>query len=235
MNNILFQDQDILVIEKPTGVIVNNAATTDNDLTVQTQVKEFIEDTEDPDDSEYTDRGGVVHRIDKDTSGVLLIAKNAGAFKDLQKQFKDRTVEKVYFAIVHGALKENSILVNAPLGRNPNNRFKFAIVHSGKPAETRFEQICYYSWENSTFSLIKAKPKTGRTHQIRVHLTALNCPIVGDPVYLSKKSYEQDQRFISRMLLHAHQISFIHPVTKEKVTITSPLPSEFLIFDPYKI
>ena len=235
MNNILFQDQDILVIEKPFGVIVNNAATTDNDLTVQTQVKDFIEDTEDPDDFEFNDRGGVVHRIDKDTSGVLLIAKNANSFRDLQKQFKERTVEKTYFAVVHGALKEGSVLVNAPIARNPNNRFKFAIVHSGKPAETRLEQVSTYNWEDNIFSLIIAKPKTGRTHQIRVHLTALNCPIVGDPVYLSKKSYEQDQRFVSRMLLHAHQISFIHPTTKEALTITSPLPQEFLVFDSHKV
>ena len=153
-----------MVLEKQVGVIVNNAATTDNELTIHTLVKDYVDDAEDVEDIEYTDRGGIVHRLDKDTSGVLLIARNANSFHDLQKQFKDRTVEKTYYAIVHGALKENNILINAPIARNPNKRFKFAVVHSGKPAETTLEQTATYNWEENTFSLIKASPKTGRTH-----------------------------------------------------------------------
>lgn len=233
MNNldIIFEDSAILVVNKPAGLIVNTSQTS-GDVTLQNLVAATI--VEDPKDvtDEETDfrlRKGIVHRLDKDTSGVLLIAKTEDAFTKIQEQFKAREVEKEYLALAIGPIADDVFEINAPLKRNPRLRFKYAVVADGKDAMTRFEKIKELEIDSDKLTLLKVSPKTGRTHQIRVHLAAFGHPIVGDVIYSSKKQLERWSPFFVRMMLHAHKITFTHPVSGERVTLEAPLPKEFVI------
>lgn len=224
----LYEDKDILVINKESGVVVNTSITSPSN-TLQEALSDVIEKS-DEEDSEFDQRNGIVHRLDKDTSGVLLIAKNKEAFHELQRQFKERIVKKEYLALVMGSLGDEILELNAPIGRHPHVRTKFAIVADGKEAITNFEKVKEIIREGETLTFVKAKPLTGRTHQIRVHLAALNHPIIGDEIYLSSKQYYKWHEMFGRLMLHACKIEIQHPSTNEKMTFEAPLPKQFLDF-----
>jgi 23S rRNA pseudouridine1911/1915/1917 synthase len=168
-----------------------------------------------------------VHRLDKDTSGVLLIAKDERSFKVLQKQFKRHEVGKQYKALVIGEVKDEEFEINAPLKRNPKNRFKFAVVSGGKDALTKGVKLGVGEIEGNKYTLLDIFPKTGRTHQIRVHLAAMGFPIIGDNLYSNKLQLKKWSEFFPRMMLHAQKITFLHPITREEMSFEADLPSEF--------
>ncbi len=222
---VIFEDDDVLIIDKPTGVVVNISETSPEN-TIQNFLNEYLKIDLNA-DSEYVKRSGVVHRLDKDTSGLLAIAKNENAFFALKEQFKTRSVSKEYIAVVYGLLEEKLITVKAPLGRDPKNRLRMAVIKDGRFALTNFETVGNYKSGELDMTVVIAKPLTGRTHQIRVHLSALSHPIMGDPVYIGKKRYLATFDIFKRMMLHAWKLSFDHPVTKERISLESPLPEEF--------
>ncbi|RJR27308.1 RluA family pseudouridine synthase [candidate division WWE3 bacterium] len=230
MNNfeILYENSEVYVINKPAGVVVNRAITHDEE-TIQDFVEENmnLEDPLEDDTSDFTSRSGIVHRLDKDTSGVLLAAKNRKSFEHLQAQFKDRTVSKTYIALVYGQVNDQKIEIKAPIGRNPRHRFKFAVVSEGKYAVTEIDKIKDVVIESMKFTLLTVKPLTGRTHQIRVHLAALKHPVVNDPIYSSRKQLDVTSKFFDRMMLHAKCLTFNDPEDSMPKTVCAPLPDEF--------
>lgn len=225
-NYIIYEDNDLLVVNKPTGWVINRSQTWSQD-TVQDLVEKVVDFSSIDPESDFRKRSGVVHRLDKETSGILLIAKNEESFINLQRQFKRRTINKEYIALVYGKFKEGRIQIDAPIKRNPRNRMKYAVVAGGKVATTDFKLIKVINWEDEHLSLVTAWPKTGRTHQIRVHLAAFNHPIVSDPVYLGKKRFFRSRKSFPRLMLHAYKISFQHPTLNEDLYFEAPLPTEF--------
>lgn len=225
--NIIYEDKHIFVINKPSGLVVNKSNTTKNKT-----LQEIIMESDKfsnlfdgiSEDSIFWKRGGMAHRIDKDTSGVILFAKNQKALISLMDEFKNRRVDKEYVALVYGEISEEIIEIDAPLGRNPVNRVKMAVTEPGRPSLTIIERIKDVSMENIHFTLVRAKPVTGRTHQIRVHLTALNHPVVGDSLYAGKKRNEITKDKYGRLMLHAHKLTIKHPKDGKKVTFEAPLP-----------
>lgn len=248
--SIIYEDDDILIADKPSGVTVNRADTTRNEQTVQDWAEKKIgiknqesrinkikagnsidnnqqEKAWDP-VAEFYNRGGVVHRLDKETSGVLILAKNPEAFVALQKQFKERIVKKIYTALVHGRIVPGEGEVSIPVGRLPWNRMRFGVVPGGRESVTFYKVIAYYqnSRRNEFYSYVEFSPKTGRTHQIRVHAKYLGYPIFSDFLYAGRKTAKKDRKILNRVFLHAAKISFIHPSSGEEAHFESPLPAE---------
>jgi len=226
---IVYQDDFIIVLNKPSGLTVNRSIT-QKDGTLQDYVEskfDFLSKAKASIDSEFVSRSGIVHRLDKDTSGLILVAKDPKSFVNLQSQFREREIVKDYLAVVVGKMSEDNMNVAAPIQRNPQKRMTYAVVAKGKPAETRIARIKELKLEDSIFTLVTASPKTGRTHQIRVHLFALNIPVACDRVYSSKKQFELSSLYFNRLMLHAYKISFIHPKTKHVVDFTCPPSKEF--------
>jgi 23S rRNA pseudouridine1911/1915/1917 synthase len=224
---IIFEDEDFLILDKPSGVTVNKAETTKNQFTVQDFLEEKFKDNQAwlgaDRTSDFYLRAGFVHRIDKETSGILLVAKNPKAFENLQAQFKDRIVEKTYVALVHGVIDTPQGEIVAPVGRLPWNRKRFGVLADGKEASTFYKVIGKFT---KPFTLLELNPKTGRTHQIRVHLKYINHPIFGDELYAGRKTARDDRKILERVFLHAKSISLRHPRSGEKVKFESPLPRE---------
>ena len=235
---VLFEDESMMVVDKPYGVVVNRADTTTS-FTLQEMLEKYFgyADLGGP-----GDRAGIVHRLDKDTSGVMLVAKTDEAMMELQSQFKQRVVKKTYFALAHGFTKP-VFKVELPLIRSRANRLRYTIDRSvGRSAETDFKtlktlviggevegeikkKLSRDFWVSyNKFSLVEAYPKTGRTHQIRVHLHSIFSPIVADEIYGGRKSLRIDRIWATRMFLHAKRIEFYHPRTKELVAFESELP-----------
>ena len=167
-------------------------------------------------------RAGIVHRIDKETSGILLIAKTPEAFVELQRQFKKRLIHKTYLAIVHGALVPDTGEIRAPVGRLPWNRERFGIVPGGKEAITKYHVIQHMK----DLSFVELYPETGRTHQIRVHLKYINHPIIGDYLYAGRKTARDDRTWAKRVMLHAWKLTCLHPITKNELAIEAPIPDD---------
>lgn len=214
--DIVYEDKDILVINKPAGITVNKSETTKGDT-----IQDYLEHTYDI----PVERSGIVHRIDKETSGLLIIAKNAGAFENLQRQFKERIVKKIYLALVHGVMQgEGEIRV--PIGRLPWNRTRFGVLAGGRDAITKYKVLKNLSIKGEALSLLELYPETGRTHQIRVHLKYLNHPIFSDELYAGRKTARSDRKILPRLFLHAKKISFIHPITGKRVEFENNLPKE---------
>jgi 23S rRNA pseudouridine1911/1915/1917 synthase len=214
--NIVYEDDDLLIVNKPQDMVVHPApGNYENTL-----VNAILYHCEGNLSSiNGVIRPGIVHRIDKDTSGLLMIAKNNNAHNCLSEQLKDHSITREYEFICHGVIKEDKITVNKPIGRNPKDRLKMAVVKDGKHAVTHFEVINRYD----NFTHVKATLETGRTHQIRVHALSLNHPLLGDPVYGPKSN-----KFgIKGQVLHAKKLGFIHPTTKEYIEFNSELPEHF--------
>jgi len=216
---VLYEDEIILVVNKPSGLVVNRSPTWDGD----TLEDYIIEHLGIPGDG-IGGRAGIVHRLDKDTSGALVVAKTEEAFENLSNQFRTRKVEKKYLGLSYGKVVPEKGLIDAPMGRNPKNRIKMAVVEGGRRAVTVYEVLNYYKKGKRFFSLLQLSPETGRTHQLRVHMTSLAHPLVGDRVYSGRKRYEQDSSWCLRLFLHAVYLEFNHPVNGERVGYEAPLP-----------
>ena len=234
---ILFEDNDILVIDKPAGMIVSRADTTKRVLTVQEWAEQLTTNNEQlttKGDLEFAQRGGVVHRLDKETSGVLVLAKNEESFNKLKTQFKDRTVKKTYIALLHGELLPAEGEINVPIGRLPWNRIKFGFLPEGREAQTLYKVLSIKYFESKKIkeplSLVEVYPQTGRTHQIRVHMRYVNHPVFADELYAGRKAGRADREILPRHFLHAAKISLNHPKTGEKIAFESPLPADLANF-----
>lgn len=213
---IIYEDYDVLVVNKPQGMVVHPApghysGTLVNALLYHSQSLSSINGIVRP---------GIVHRIDKDTSGLLMVAKNNKAHNFLAAQLKEHSINRVYYALVNGNIKTNSGTIDAPVGRHPVNRFKRAVVEkNGKRAVTHFKVLERYSG----YTLVELKLETGRTHQIRVHMSYFGYPLVGDPLYgIKKKKFN-----LNGQMLHAKILGFIHPTTLEYMEFNSELPEYF--------
>jgi len=209
--DIIYEDDDILIVNKPTGLIVHPAPSVKEPTLVDwLRYKGISLST-----ISGEERHGIVHRIDKETTGALVIAKNNEAHQNLSEQLQDKSMGRYYLALIDCPLKEN-VIVNKPIARSPNNRLKMDIVDNGKNAKTAFVKLAE---GKSNIELIVAKLYTGRTHQIRVHLATLGRHILGDTTYGYKsKSYK-----VNRVQLHAYQLYLTHPRTKERMTFIAPL------------
>lgn len=231
--DILFEDDQLLVVNKPAGLIVNNSDTTLDLPTLQKFIQETYQDNLNRVSSgyeEFLDRSGIVHRLDKETSGVLIVAKTPSAFENLKNQFKERLVEKEYLALVHGALKNDSGQIVAPVGRLPWNRKRFGVLAGGREATTDYKKIKIVDYGDEELTLVRLMPKTGRTHQIRVHLKHIDHPIFADPLYAGRKVGKKDREALSRIFLHAERIRFKHPITGKVIEQQAPLPKELEAF-----
>jgi 23S rRNA pseudouridine1911/1915/1917 synthase len=231
---VIFEDDDILVLNKPSGVIVNKADTTKGELTVQDWLEQgpranlYQKPTVD-EESDFYNRAGIVHRIDKETSGILIVAKNKVSFENLQAQFKERKVEKTYIALTHGKVVPEEGEIAVPVGRLPWNRKRFGVLAGGKEAVTHYKVISYFESpikQKEELTLLELFPKTGRTHQIRVHLKYINHPIFGDEFYAGRKTSRDDRKILQRFFLHAKKINFFHPKTGKRVEFESSLSEE---------
>lgn len=214
--DVVYEDDDLVVINKPAGMVVHPA----QGHTSGTLVNALLARYPDlavlaEDDSGAADRPGIVHRLDRDTSGLMIVARTPAALRRLQQQFKARTVEKIYLALVFGRPEAAEGIIDVPLGRDPRFRQKIAPRADGKPARTHYRVIEDFG----AYSLLEIGLETGRTHQIRVHLAWLKCPVVGDTVYGRKKNVLG----LKRQFLHAWRLAFQHPRTGETIQLEAPL------------
>ena len=209
---ITHEDEDILVIDKPAGLIVHPAPGHPN----HTLVNAILAHCPNLVISNDSTRPGIVHRLDKDTSGLMVIAKNDFARQYLIEQFKSHAVTKGYLVLVKGKLLPEQGIIKAPIGRDPHNRQKMAIVEGGREASTKYKVRKYLG----DYSFLEVSPETGRTHQIRVHLAAIGHPVAGDAVYGAKSPY------INRQFIHAHHLGFNLPSSRKYQEFTCPLPED---------
>lgn len=216
---IVYEDNDIIVVNKPKGLVVH-PANGNEDGTLVNAIMNICKDSLSGIGGEK--RPGIVHRLDKDTSGLLIVAKNDKAHLKMSEQIKDRKVNKKYIALVRGIIKENEATINMPIARNKKDRKKMAVDKDGKEAITHFKVLRRYD----KYTLLEVKIDTGRTHQIRVHMAYLGHALAGDSVYGPKKVITK----LSGQCLHAGEIGFIHPRTNEYLHFTSPLPDYFTNF-----
>ncbi|MCK4934715.1 MAG: RluA family pseudouridine synthase [Simkaniaceae bacterium] len=213
--DILYEDEAILAINKPAGMVVHPASGNRTGTLVNALLY-YVKSLKLWDESI---RPGIVHRLDKDTSGIILVAKTIESHRDLIEQFSDRSIEKTYIAITLGNPK-NGIL-SAPIGRHPKNRKEMTLLDvGGKEAITEIETLA----NREHLSYVSLSPKTGRTHQLRVHLKSCNAAVLGDSVYGNEKMKEKYG--IKRQLLHAHQISFTHPLSKKRMNLSAEIPKD---------
>jgi 23S rRNA pseudouridine1911/1915/1917 synthase len=211
--DIVYEDDDVLVVNKPQGMVVHPAPGHPQDTLVNALLYHSPLST-----INGVIRPGIVHRIDKDTSGLLMVAKNDQAHISLAAQLQAKTSQREYLALVHGVIKEDKGTIDAPIARAKNDRKKQAVVAGGKHAVTHFEVLERFN----EYTLIKCILETGRTHQIRVHMKYIGHPVAGDPLYGPKKTLKGHGQF-----LHAALLGFKHPRTGEQMTFTTPLPSIF--------
>lgn len=209
---ILYEDDDVIVIDKPVDVLTHSKGAFNPEATVASFIKDKINF---PATNEPNDRGGIVHRLDRATSGVIITARHPGALKWLQKQFSSRKAKKTYLAVIEGTLQPKEAIIDMPIARNPKHPKTFYVSPGGKPALTHYRVKETYQNEHS---LIELKPETGRTHQLRVHLAYLGHPIIGDTLYKGA-----DCR---RMLLHAHKLEIVLP-NKQKHEFVAEVPKDF--------
>jgi 23S rRNA pseudouridine1911/1915/1917 synthase len=219
---LIYEDNSVLVLDKPSGWVVNDANTSHGNPILQSWIKNNF--NFELSGNDYR-RSGIVHRLDKETSGAIIVAKDDHAFVNLQQQFKERLIKKEYLALVHGWVRDTNGIIVAPVGRLPWNREKFGVMPSGKPSETAYELVSVYlNALNNNFSLVRLLPKTGRTHQIRIHLKYIGHPIVSDSAYGGRKTSRSDRLWCNRLFLHAAKISFIHPESNKIINIESKIP-----------
>ncbi|EDP68383.1 Pseudouridylate synthase, 23S rRNA-specific [Carnobacterium sp. AT7] len=211
---IVYQDEDVVVVNKAQGMVVHPSA----GHQTGTLVNALMYHIKDLSGINGTIRPGIVHRIDKDTSGLLMVAKNDSAHEKLAAQLKDKTSLREYIALVHGVIPHEKGTIDAPLGRSKVDRKKQDIIDGGREAVTHFTVLERFK----DFTLVSLKLETGRTHQIRVHMKYIGYPLAGDPIYGPRKTLEGKGQF-----LHAQTLGFKHPTTGEFVTFEAPLPQLF--------
>ena len=212
--DIIYEDADLAIINKPRGMVVHPGAGNPEG----TLVNALLYHIKDLSGINGKLRPGIVHRLDKDTTGGLVIAKNDQAHQALAAQLEDRSMKREYLALVHGNIPHEEGVINAPIGRDPKDRKKFTVREDGKEAITHFKVIERFA----KYTLVAAQLETGRTHQIRVHFKFIKHPLVGDPDYGVKDELE-----VSAQLLHAHKLGFIHPTSGKYVEFEAPLPVDF--------
>lgn len=215
---IIYEDNDIIVVNKPKGMVVH-PANGNPDGTLVNAIMAICKDSLSGIGGEI--RPGIVHRLDKDTSGIIIVAKNDKAHIAISEQIKKHEVQKTYIALVKGIVKENEATINMPIGRSTKDRKKMAVTKNGKEAITHFKVIERFPKHNCT--LLEVKIETGRTHQIRVHLSQIGYPIIGDNVYSNGKN-EWD---IQGQCLHAKSLKFKHPITENEMFLEAELPEYF--------
>lgn len=212
--DIYYEDSDVIVINKPSGMVVHPAVGNLHG----TLVNALMYHCKDLSAINGVIRAGIVHRIDKDTSGLLVACKNDFSHQDLSQQFFNKTVKRKYYAICIGEINHNLGKIDAPIGRDPKNRQMMAVVDNGKHAVTHFKVLERFKG----YTLVELQLETGRTHQIRVHMKYIGFPLLGDPLYGPKKVEGEHGQF-----LHAKTLGFVHPRTKELLEFDSPLPDYF--------
>lgn len=209
--DIVYEDDDVIVINKPNGMVVHPAPGNYHGTLVNALMYHF----KNLSSINGALRPGIVHRIDADTTGLLMVAKNDKAHEILAKELEEKKTKRKYIALVWGVIEEDTATIDAPIGRDPKDRKKMAVVAGGKPSVTHIEVLKRYK----DATLIECVLETGRTHQIRVHLNYIGHPLVNDPVYGKRKLIDE-----SGQCLHAKELGFIHPTTKEEMYFTSELP-----------
>ncbi|MEK7581261.1 MAG: RluA family pseudouridine synthase [Patescibacteria group bacterium] len=246
--DIIFENDLLLVVDKPPGVVVNNSVTASGD-TLQNQISKYLKLAEG--DLGVGGRAGIVHRLDRETSGLVVVAKTQKAFANLQEQFENREVKKTYIALSHGDIKADEGVIDLPIARI--GKFgKFGILKNGRESETRYNvekrlvfdeaefeklilgddlkltkvRVKYLKQQAKNYSFVKLFPKTGRTHQIRVHLKSLGSPIVSDLIYGPAKLIKFDLLWCPRLFLHAEKIEFKDPKSKKVLSFRSDLPPD---------
>lgn len=235
---ILYEDADILAINKPAGMLVHDDGKRESEIetVVEWLLREYPESAgvgEEPihtDSGEVIDRSGIVHRLDRDTSGVMLVARTQAGHACLKAQFQNHTIIKRYEAIVYGAMKQESYTVESPIGRAKTfgrwSAIPKALRGSVRQARTDFQVLARFEYAGQAYTRVLAMPHTGRTHQIRVHLQYLNYPIVADTLYAGKRNTPAVNLGFTRQALHAHEIGFTDCAGAQHV-ISSPLPNDF--------
>jgi 23S rRNA pseudouridine1911/1915/1917 synthase len=215
--NIVYEDECLVVVDKPPGMVVHPAP----GHSTGTLVNALLHHCPDLTGIGGVERPGIVHRLDKDTSGLVLVAKTETAHRSLARQFKQRTIQKVYLALVRGIVKAHSGVIDLPIGRHKIHRKKMAPrKEGGREATTAYEVIAHYGH----FTYLRLYPKTGRTHQIRVHVASLGHPVIGDTTYGGKL----DEKYMKmpRQALHAHKLEIVHPLSQETKIFVAPLPHD---------
>jgi 23S rRNA pseudouridine1911/1915/1917 synthase len=229
--NVVYEDGDLVVVDKPSGLVVHPGAGNWNGTLVNALVYHFDQLS----GAAGRIRPGIVHRIDKDTSGLLVVAKNDPAHERLSDEFRDRKVSKAYIALVYGRIKEARGEIDARIGRSGNNRTRMAAVKEprGRMAYTSFEVMQQFS----DFCLLRVRISTGRTHQIRVHMAHIGHPVVGDAVYgtgreklIRNPNLRRAVKELGRHFLHSAELAFRHPMSREQLSFTSPIPSRLASF-----
>ncbi|MBH0229073.1 RluA family pseudouridine synthase [Halobacillus yeomjeoni] len=215
--DIVYEDADVIVVNKPSGMVIHPSA----GHASGTLVNALLYHCDDLSGINGVERPGIVHRIDKDTSGLLMVAKNDLAHKSLAKQLSEKSVERKYEAIAHGMIAHEYGTIDAPIGRDPKDRQRMAVVEGGRDAVTHFRVLRSFQ----DFTLVECKLETGRTHQIRVHMRYINHPLVGDPKYGPRKTWGLDGQ-----ALHAKLLGFEHPRTGEWMSFEVEPPEEFASF-----
>jgi 23S rRNA pseudouridine1911/1915/1917 synthase len=227
--DIIYEDDDVIVVNKPAGMVVHPAAGCFSGTLANALAFHFNQLSL----SGGAVRPGIVHRLDKDTSGLMVVAKNENVHEHLADQFREREVFKSYLALVHGVVKSESGTIEQPIARDPRNRTRMAVVRGGRPATSLYRVRRQFN----RFALLDVEIKSGRTHQIRVHLEWLKHPVVGDSVYGGGRDNSvQDPRLraairkLNRQFLHAEQLGFCHPRTKKDLRFAAPLPEDLSVF-----
>ncbi len=215
---IVYDDDDIVVVDKPSGVAAHPSVGWEGPTVVGALAAAGFRVAT----SGAAERQGVVHRLDVGTSGLMVVAKTERAYTVLKRAFKERTVEKIYHAVVQGHPDPLAGTIDAPIGRHPNHSWRFAVTPDGKPSVTHYETLEAFPGA----SLLEIHLETGRTHQIRVHMAALRHPCVGDPLYGADPTLSA-RLSLTRQWLHAHRLAFAHPTTGEWVQTESPYPADF--------
>lgn len=245
---IVFEDDVLLIINKPPGLVVNRAESVKVE-TVQDWAEEKFSNSQifklSNEHTDFVSRAGIVHRIDKETSGLLIIAKTPQAFAELQRQFKERLIHKTYLALAHGKVVPEEGEIRAPVGRLPWNRERFGIVPGGKDSVTKYKVTSVIpapelgsrerkEWipgqarndKAEDISLVELYPETGRTHQIRVHMKYINHPLVGDYLYAGRKTSRDDREWAPRCMLHAWKLQLFHPTSNKMLAFEAPIPDD---------
>jgi 23S rRNA pseudouridine1911/1915/1917 synthase len=226
---IIFQDEAFFFIDKTPGWITNSASTTTDQPVLQKWLEENFHDKVGysyPISNDQLLRSGIVHRLDKETSGLIIVAKTKEAFERLQAEFKAREVQKTYIALLHGKVEPKEGTIEVTVGRLPWRRDRFGVIPGGRESKSEYKVLKFYPGNNAGHSLVEFYPKTGRTHQIRIHAKHIGHAIVADEFYAGRKTARNDRKWCPRLFLHASSIKFVHPVTNKKVEFKSELPTD---------